>query len=158
MSDKKTIERLQELLDQRDEELAEARGKLEKIDNFRDKAWMHHRVVEGVDGTDDVENLPVPRLQMRFEGETYETVITYELVYRHALDGVGNGPKFVYIPLGITTRRGGNSKAPADFLKMPFRDGVHLQSDARQLKLPAYAVYEGKAYKIDTEKIEVEVE
>lgn len=161
----RTVERLNELLDQKDSELEEVREELEKFEaekERREREWLAHRRVPA---EDDAPGLPVPRLQFRYvpsEGfgwQSYEVV--YELVYRHFLGrkriGYKDDPDLLAIPLGTTRVNGGGKPVDADGkVHLPFRDGTHIVSDAEHLRLPMFTVLEGKAEAIKPRDLGIE--
>ena len=98
------------------------------------------------------QSLPVPRLQLRWEGEYchYEMVILLgehdTRRERNINDGDPDNSRYMAIPFGITHATGG---APDHLysdghnsikVEPPYRDGMHAQWDAYQLKLPVYVV------------------
>lgn len=135
-----TVERLEELLAIKDgeittleEELDELRERLEL-----DSSWMAHR-------TGKETPLPVPRLEIRAiqidEWKEFEWL--YCLVYRHTLG------ELIEIPFGLTRSSLSINRAPDECvfphqidpgIFTPFREGVHIWNDAKQLNLPAFAV------------------
>lgn len=134
------LERLESLLNDRDNEIASLKGKLQKQDDLDDdEAWMwtKHEI------SDEFEKLPVPRLEIRWSslgrGQlslSHNWLASYNLVYRHLLGHV------VRVPIGSTRTSGGNGSPPIcnGKVETPFRDGVHIQHDAWTLKLPAFAI------------------
>lgn len=89
-----TVERLEELLNQREREIESLKSEIESLKG--DWRWVIHRRNEGE------ESLPVPRLENRctaVDGDWYRYVWTYSLVYRHLLGHT------VYVPLDSTNGR-----------------------------------------------------
>lgn len=93
--------------------------------------------------------LPVPRMQMHYLPRTdssYPFTAVVALIYRHRLGHV------VVQPLS-STNVGGDPEmklyAPEYELYDPFRDGVHLRSNAVNLKLPCYKVNGDMIQKIE---------
>jgi hypothetical protein len=137
-----TIERLEELLAKKDQELEEKDAELQKASEENDRlerelkgsldGWRH-----SVELPDD--DLPVPRLEVVYvldDGWSDFRVI-YRLVMKHLL---GN---LVAIPLSYTKISGGPNKEPeADHL--PFRDGAHMAHDAALFGIPAFKLLPGK--------------
>lgn len=133
----KAIERLEELLNQKDaeiEKLSEELGKA-KDELYYLSHWTKHS--EGKES-----DLPVPRLQIRFcdnaadsRQEWDEYKWDYKLIYRHFLGHI------VEVPLGRTTTSGVRGVSEDDDCPLPFRDGAHIANDSQTLKLPAYAIF-----------------
>ena len=95
------------------------------------------------------QTLPVPRLELVFEAEEegrwYQKTIRYQMVYRHHLGHC------VGVALGHTRSCGGDG-APPDITQsynLPLRDGMHIVNEAKQLRLPAFAVCGDKVQKIE---------
>jgi hypothetical protein len=149
-------ERLQELLDKKDEELEALQEKVDTHDNEETRErlreewkWTHHTFLK----QDDVV-LPVPRLEMRWvtqDDRGYNRICWYYLVYKHLLDDI------VKVPLGSTRVNGGSSEPfydgkhaanPEPKIDVPFRDGAHIANEARQLRLPAFVIWEDKVQEI----------
>lgn len=147
-----TMERLHELLNQKDQEIESLTHLVEGLEaqaeanNYEEKwRWRHIRKIAPGEYDDHVEDrnhdLPVPRLELRWreDGEGWGEIVDYGLVYRHFLGTV------LFVPLGSTsigTYVGDRDPESADQLEMPFRDGAHAQHDAPQLGLPLYLVHE----------------
>lgn len=161
MADEKTtaVERLEELLNEKDAELEELRAKVEADEDRDAYRWTRHRRVPK---DDDAPNLPVPRLQIRIvpldkSWESREAV--YELVYRHFLGraGIGHGgdPDLIAIPLSVTRISGGNGEPPIydGKIDLPFRDGTHIIADAGHLKLPMFVLCNGVVQPIEPREL-----
>lgn len=108
--------------------------------------WLFHRPME----TDDVPDLPVPRLQIRFvpdpEFGWRRFQSFYELVYRPFEARVHGTTALMAVPLGMTTTNGGLGEVPTEARQLlPIRDGTHIVSDAQHLRLPMFTVLHGKA-------------
>lgn len=136
-------ERLQELLDQKDEEtralqkeVAELR-RLVKADPF---LWALQAEVPE-------RGLPVPRLEIEWTPHSqhgwHEASAVYRLVHRHLQGHV------VGVGIGQTTVRGGWPRPPIrgtetthrpGKIELPRRDGAHICHDMVQLNLPAFAI------------------
>lgn len=124
------VERLEELLNERDERIAELEAEAEAKKLVEDWAWVRHTQPAETD-------LPVPRLEMRWtQRDQWNWVARYGLVYRHFLGHL------VHVPFGETTRNGSGARSPITEGKVdtPFRDGAHIACDAARLKLPAFAI------------------
>lgn len=134
----KTIDRLEELLDQRDERIATLEETVEDLQARLEckTQWTEHLV----DKECDDGGLPVPRLEitwhpMERSHDGYNMMIRYDLVKRHLCDEIHR------VPLGAT--RTTATKVDRDqngILFTPFRDGAHIAFDARELRLPAYVI------------------
>lgn len=133
------LERLEDLLNEKDSELDTLRGKLEEVENRESidrTAWTRHREYK----VDPSPDLPVPRLELRWveqerDRDGYEIACEYSLVYRHVLD------KIVFVPLGMTRSTGSLASRDRDGrLETPFRDGAHFANEAAQLRLPAFVI------------------
>ncbi len=128
------LERLEQLLDRKDADLAAACERAEKLERelegFRD-GWRR-----GVQLEDDGV-LPVPRLELAYiqddEWRSYRVI--YRMVHRHLL-----GP-LLATPLGRTTVNGGGNYEPP---YLPFRDGMHAWHDSGHLQMPLYRLMPGK--------------
>lgn len=147
MSDStKTVERLQELLDAKDEEidgLREERDNLKRIVNDDPFSWAFLDKPSGRD-------LPVPRLEIEWTpdeewGWSKATAI-YRLVWRHFLgDIVSTGLSRTVRTSGIGAH-GQPPINPRTFthrpgkIELPRRDGAHICHDMAQLKLPGFAI------------------
>lgn len=142
MDEKKTVERLLELLEQKDKRIEELEVECINLEEEleQDTVWTRHRKVEK-----DVEGYPVPRLELRWERKNNHTwTCYYFLIKRHLLD------HYEEIPLGQTARSGsGNEPIFDGKIEMPFRDGAHACYDALHMGLPVYAVLDEKREKID---------
>lgn len=140
------VQRLEELLNERDERIAELEAKLDEEEEERDdRAWMWTKHSK----SEEKESLPVPRLEIRWTPEGrfpgYNWLASYNLVYQHLLGHV------MVVPLGSTKQGGGDARGPVRDGKVetPFRDGVHIMHDAWALRLPAYAICGGVVTKVE---------
>jgi len=108
---------------------------------------MNVRINEWIKGTIITEeenlNLPVPRLEIRYfnineDGNNLTAI--YSLIYKHFLGDLVN------VIMGQTNCRypKPNPIAENGIIKTPFKDGVHIENDKKQLNLPAYAIYKDK--------------
>jgi len=137
----KAIERLEQLLDEKDGELEELQKKLDDIED-RDKwSWCKHSIIE-----DEGDGLPVPRLEIRHESlseDGYLSEWRYSLIYKHFLGHL------VCVPLGHTGRQGSSIVIDRNGnLMLPFRDGAHIASDSQTMGIPAVGIAAGKAVSI----------
>ena len=138
MAEKRTaIERLEETLNQKDEEIETLRAlnsELEQQVRESEAGWSLPVKLSGA------QTLPVPRLEIVYVQDDPESWASwrtlYRLVYRHLLGHC------VAIPLGETAIRGGGDAPPirSGKIDLPFRDGAHIRTEARTLRLPAFAV------------------
>jgi hypothetical protein len=99
-----------------------------------------------------LNQIDLPRLQIRCEheeGNYYQQVWYYELVYRHFTGSIEK------VPFSHTECRGGNGLQPIDKngkLELPFRDGAHIKHDAVHMNLPAYAICDDIVEKLDLQE------
>lgn len=143
------IERLMELLEEKDQKIAELEGdvreateKEEERQRWAETFWTRHVKLE------DDGGLPVPRLEIRWERDDvarsgYQWRANYNLVYRHFLGDI------IAVPLG-RTMVGCEHPVRNGKIDTPFRDGAHIRHDAAQLGLPAYSVCENITDVIET--------
>lgn len=132
------IDRLEQLLNEREREVRELKEKLNEIEeqgDDKDWRWARHTRHDAKD-----ETLPVPRLELRctpLDEDWYRWHWVYALVYRHVMGTA------VYVPLGGTIVTGGNrEEGPVrdGKLDLPWRDGVHIRHESEQFNLPAFAI------------------
>lgn len=131
------LERLEELLDQKDARIEELEEELQDLQNVAetDWEWTRPRTLK-----DNPENLPVPRLEMRWHKESDDGCKTrwdYWLIYRHTIGHL------VGVPLGRTRVSGTVSIRPIwpnGTFDLPFRDGVHICEDTGHLGIPAFGI------------------
>ena len=151
------MDRLQELLDLKDEELAKLQKQLSAaVDKFEgyemwvSLAWMVHEDIK------DKGLLPVPRFEMKVEVEAggFRMKWTERLVYRHFLGHA------VAIPFNQTVvgcsqwafeRDGGGLQYLVNHL--PYRDGPHFKHDALTFGYPAYISYEASDGLVSTYEV-----
>ena len=135
------IERLEELLNERDSTIDDLRRRVEEMEEQKNDLawrWARHEIV-----SDDLA-LPVPRLEIRCDspGE-YSHSCLYSMVYRHLLGHI------IRVPLGQTVMNGSYARGVTDLAwHMPYREGAHIKSDAVQFGLPAFVVMDGKIQEI----------
>lgn len=137
------IERYEALVEEKDSKIDELERKLEEVEWWaNERSWSRHRDEEESD-------LPVPRLQIKLTKESESKYRWfYSLVYRHAMGSLSS------VPMGETVSTGRHSFFKFETVEdahreIPYRDGVHIRRDAAQLKLPAYAVFQGKAIQLE---------
>lgn len=139
------IERLEDLLNKRDEEIADLRTKIRKQEDEDDEeAWLWTRHTE----SKEAEGLPVPRLEIRWTTlgrGMWNWLASYNFVYRHFLGQV------IVVPLGRTRVGAGCERTPVTGgqVDLPYREGVHIRHDAWALRLPAYAICGNVVNKIE---------
>jgi hypothetical protein len=164
------LERLENLLSEKEDEADELRGKLAVYEEGEAWSWTRHRVVSA----DPSPKLPVPRLEIRYSAldgdpDGYNGRALYCLVYRHYTHGTG-GLKcddskdcIVFVPIG-ETRCGGGARPlePREAQGSgglfagrsygPHRDGAHIRHEMRELKLPGFIIgASGDTYQVDLE-------
>lgn len=138
------LDRLNEILDQRDNELSAARERIKELEQMlhgAENGWSAHRE------TAKEQSLPVPRLEMEIS-RTGEMSMEWEyrLIMRHLLGHC------VIVPLGHTRSTGSlQSWPPRDKaedgsakLRLPFRDGAHFNHDAQAFGCPAFVLCDGE--------------
>lgn len=134
------LERLEKLLDEKDEEIEDLQKKVSEYEDQSewDWAWVKHFNIK-------TNDLPIPRLEIRCEdkGDWYNYEWLYGLVYKHL---VGRN---IFVPLGCT-RCGGHGEPPIreGNPDLPFRDGAHIRHEMNHLNLRAFAFLEGKYYEL----------
>jgi len=141
-----SIARLEELLDSKDEEIEALEKEKRELEHELSTDWdwsKHSKAKES--------ELPVPRLEIKLtvDDDGFKKTWDYGLIYRHT---IGN---LIFIPIGGTKLSGGYAITESEFNEesiyneLPFRDGVHIRRDMIQLNLPAFAVFNGKAIKLE---------
>jgi hypothetical protein len=132
-------ERLEKQLDEKDERIEALETELQELkdESESDWKWARHKTLK-----ENPDNLPVPRLEMRWHKESDDGYLTrwdYNLIYRHLLGHL------VAVPLGQTKSQGGNGTPPIHNgeIRTPFRDGVHICTDTEHLGIPAFCIVEG---------------
>lgn len=128
----KAEDKLASLLQVAERELHDLQQRVkEDRDNER---WRWSRHVE----LPKKQKLPVPRLEIFLdeqESDEYNNQWVYRMVYRHFLGHC------VGVPLGSTKQGCCRSDADRDLLDMiPFRDGAHIQHDAKTFGWPMFIV------------------
>lgn len=140
----KIQERLEEQLNLKDERIEELEKELQELkdESEWDWKWSRHKTLK-----QNLENLPVPRLEMRWHKESEDGYLQrwdYWLIYRHTLNHL------VAVPLGQTKTQGGNGQPPIyeGKIRTPFRDGVHICNDTGHLGIPAFGIVEDKIVRL----------
>ena len=123
----KAFERLEKVITEQEEKIAELEKTLETYEYKDDWFWRQFKVLTEEENL----NLPVPRLELRYVQKTKYTMISsYSIIYRHLLGDI------MSIPISSTKIDGCN--ASVDFL--PFRDGAHIYNDMYELNLRGFVV------------------
>jgi len=131
MSDNMTLlERLNDQIGDLEDTNLQLKEKIADQKHFSDWHWRHIRQLS------EEENLglPLPRLEIRYRKDNYNSYADYGLVTRHFAKHID------FTPMSSTRV----SKDYADKLTLPNRDGAHIIHDKESLKLPAYIVFEEK--------------
>jgi hypothetical protein len=127
------VERLQELLDAKDEELEKLRRELENA-----KALLNHRghVWRALQILSKEQTLPVPRLEIVVVSEEDRLIWEYHLVYRSL-------SQIVALPMERTIMMGPTAPAVSieGRLHLPSYMGAFIYEDMVQLRLPGFAVF-----------------
>ena len=94
---------------------------------------------------EDDDGLPVPRLELRWTridcGE-WVWFCEYNLVTLHLLG------EYWATPMGGTKRGGARPPMRGEMVDVPFRDNAHIRHDAKQLNLPAFAIWGKKVTRL----------
>lgn len=139
MTDKMTaIERLENLLDQKDRELQAFRKEAE-FQEYREKwAWMRQQK------SDEADGLPVPRLEIRWrQADEWTRLAEYSMVARHFMGDV------IRHPISVTKCSGTGALVHEGKVETPFRDGTHIRHDMRHLGLPGFVIANGVVTKLE---------
>lgn len=147
-------ERLQELLNKKDEELEKLQEKVDHFEHLEEKKrnrdtwiWTEHYILD----EDDIVGLPVPRLELRWkflDDHRYNSVCWYTIVFKHLVGEI------IRVPFGMTSVSGGKgdefhaNHPDGPRIGIPFRDGSHIINEARQLKLRAFAISGDRAQEL----------
>jgi len=137
--EEKVVEILTEKIDQLEKENEKLQNRVNVIDNMVNLGWLLHKEMS----VEENKDLPLPRLEMRFERGDYGYAWIYGIVRKHYAAGIE------FIPLSKTTTSNnvvrvfeGLKKAMkiGDYetinRELPFRDGVHIKYDSMSLNLP----------------------
>lgn len=133
------IERLETLLDEKDEEIEQLTAERDSIQRqleYLPGGWRQEIELP------KEQTLPVPRLELVLTQEDkFTRVWSYRIVRRHFTGEV------LATPIGSITSRGGGSDSPyytsgefAGKLRLPMREGAHICHDMAHLNLPGFAV------------------
>lgn len=129
------VERLEALLDEKDQELAELQEQIQKQEDWMTWAWARHTQI-------DDDPLPTPRLEMEAvndDGSWYVTTFRTSIVFKHFL---GHS---VRIPIDFTKRTGGRNQAPSPS-DWPWRQGAHFAHESQFFGWPAYVRIEDRLW------------
>jgi len=120
-------ERLNTQLGLAESDIRELEEKMDSQKSLDEWEWRHIRQLS------EEENLalPLPRMEIRYRVDEYNSYADYGLVIRHLLKTIE------FIPFSSTRL----NLECAKELKLPYRDGVHLLHDLENLKLPGYIVF-----------------
>lgn len=139
------IEKLEEIIEQQDEKIAELEEQLER--NERCAEWQVSRYVNEKNMNAQYpgyDKLPLPRLEMRvnlLDDNGYRVEYLHGIVYKHFDDSM------LFIPYEqtiVTGSRGEQIKnGDIDF---PFRQGPHLIGDSIMFNMPAFVLCMGKIH------------
>lgn len=160
MSEKVSVEeRLNDIISEKENEINSLEDKIASLEHQLDYhkwSWCRHQIIEDDEFYKDI---PYPRLEMFLkrisENSWYEIEWVYGIVYKHFSDA-GYNNKLLFIPFSQTNSRGGGKDFTSHFhdgkLELPFRDGLHIKTEAQVLNLPAYISCRenGIIQKIDT--------
>ncbi len=131
-----TVERLEQILNDKDAEIAKLKEERDEAVFAAKSRWTMHEVSSA---EEDKSGLPIPRLEMSFRSlsvDHYEVEMVTFLVFRHY-----QGDLVVRVPLRRTTSSGGSSRwNVSGSFDLPMHDGPALFHDIEHLRLPAYAV------------------
>jgi hypothetical protein len=135
------IERLEELLNEKDSEIDTLRDQIAELQQIEiDAAWRWARHTKI-----NVDDLPTPRLEIRLHYlNDFSYTWMYALVYKHFL---GHS---VHVPLGETQVSGSYRPGANPKDRMPFRDGVHIKYDMKHLGLRAFVIVDNQIEELET--------
>ena len=139
-AEEKVTEVLSGKITQLEEEIEELRNKVGVVENFANYGWLLHREVS----MEENKDLPLPRLEMRFEQHAdYGFAMVYGIVRKPYVGDIE------FIPISKTTTsgcrdevfkrlKGAISKGDYETIdnQLPFRDGVHIKYDSMSLGMP----------------------
>ncbi|MFT8945973.1 MAG: hypothetical protein ABF876_05250 [Acetobacter aceti] len=99
------------------------------------------------------EDLPAPRLQLRWEDHGgichYELILPLQEYDVRRYEADVKRSRLMAVPLGLTRRSpSGPPTTKLGGLDRPFRDGKHIEWDAKALGLPAYVIWGDKTESI----------
>lgn len=139
-TEEKVVEVLTEKIEQLEKENSDLQDRVHVVENITNYYWLLHRDVS----IEENKDLPLPRLEMRFEREGGRGfAMVYGIVRHHYVNDIQ------FIPLSKTTT---SSHVEETFKRvkdaivaknyevinnaLPFRDGVHIKYDSMSLGMP----------------------
>lgn len=142
----RTNERLEELLDKKDEQIEELYNQVSELNNFKESLdFVHHRHFT-IKNNGVREGLPYPRLEMilTFLGEDnrYGHKWVYGMVMKPYWFNWEKDELLLFIPFSETKSSGSHELIRNGKMERPFRDGLHIQADSFALSLPAFVICE----------------
>lgn len=153
-------ERLNDIISEKESHIYDLENQLDELKgalDYQKWGWCRHERIEG--DTELYKDIPYPRLEMFMnrvsKNDWYEIEWVYGLVYSHFSDASYN-TKLLFIPFSKTTSSGGKgtfeSRMIDGKLETPFRDSLHIKTEANLLNLPAYisCIEKGIIQKLDT--------
>lgn len=145
----KLEERLNEIIEEKDDQINDLENKIELLEarlDYANQAWQHHFSFQE---DEFYAQMPYPRLEMRLrrlsKDNWYNIEWVYGLVYKHTVDTFSDNKTLLFIPLGRTTSNGGTGELTyrlkeGNKLDMPHRDSLHIFIESLMLNIPAYIV------------------
>ena len=124
-------ERLHDQLREAEDKIATLEQEIESTQLHDDWHWRQIRQLSKEENLD----LPVPRMELRYRKDDYNSYADYGLVIKHMMGHID------FIPLSSSRV----SKDYADKLTLPIRDGAHIIFDKENLSLPGYVVFGDKS-------------
>lgn len=138
--EEKVVEVLTEKINQLEQENETLSDKVQLFEGFANYGWLLHKEMS----VEENGQLPLPRLEMRFEREgEYGFAMVYGIVRKHYVNNIE------FIPLSKTTtscyanetfQRVKSAIQAKDYETinnaLPFRDGVHIKYDSMSLGMP----------------------
>ncbi len=146
----KLEERLNEIIEEKDERIAELERRVENMEYESDISRLRWQMHTSFQNDEFYKQLPYPRLEMRFnrlsKDDWYSIEWIYGLVYKHVTDIKTD--TLLFIPISRSESSGGNRTFEnwlvSDKLQLPFRDGLHIYAESLTFNLPAYIVCKEK--------------
>jgi hypothetical protein len=145
----KLEERLNEIIEEKDDQIAKLESEVESLKQEMDLSKTSWQRISAFNNDIFYKQLPFPRLEMRLNKlspDWYSIEWVYGLVYKHVTD-ISNDT-LLFIPMGRTTSSGGRCNfenwITRGELRLPFRDGSHIYVESLVLNLPAFIVCQEK--------------
>lgn len=147
----KLEERLNEIIEEKDDQINDLENKVELLEarlDYANHVWQHHFSFQEDEFYDQ---MPYPRLEMRLrrlsKDNWYNIEWVYGLVYKHVTDTFSESKTLLFIPFSRTTSSGGTGELSwrikeGNKLDLPHRDSLHIYIESLMLKIPAYIVCE----------------